>query len=216
MTTGDTDRPGDPEQPGAVDEAIWSELVAAFHAPSAPDDRMSWPAAENIAAAAPDDDAPPVDGQFHAAPDEPGAAAEDGERPGADRDGGPPSRVVRPAARTDAPPPPSAVTWTRPAEATGPRDWPTPEDDDSDASFLPSQLPPMPELPAAAKAAWIVGIGGPVYLALATILRWDTPQWAAALCLLGGILGFGYLVSRLKDRSDDPDDDDDPTYGAVL
>jgi hypothetical protein len=69
----------------------------------------------------------------------------------------------------------------------------------------------------ATKAAWLAGLGGPAYLALATLLHWQTPQWAALLCVLAGVVGFGYLVSRLKDRPDDGDDGpDDPTYGAVL
>ena len=39
----------------------------------------------------------------------------------------------------------------------------------------------------------------------------------AGVSLLAGIAGFGYLISRLKDRPDDDDDDpDDPTFGAVV
>jgi hypothetical protein len=220
MTTGDMDRPGDPDRPGAVDEAIWSELVAAFHEPSAPDERPPWPRAENLAAA-------PQSGEVIAAEPfhgEPGAEAPDaplgpaGEA-GGDRDGGPPSRVVRPAVRTDAPQlPPAAVTWTGPvAPPSGPRDWPAPTvDEDSIDGYVPPPIPPM-ELGGAAKAAWLAGIGGPLYLMAAAIVNWPTPRWAAALCLLGGIGGFGYLVSRLKDRQDDSDEDpDDPTYGAVV
>jgi hypothetical protein len=238
MTTGDMDHPGDPERPGGVDEAIWSELVAAFHAPSAPDAERPWPEAENLAAAPPQDgqetaaparpgparapspadDGPDGPGPHDAAPDQrpfPGAAAD----PGADREGGP-ARVVRPAARPGTPPqrPPASVTWTGPALGEGPRDWPSPPDEDGDLDrFVPPPVPPMPELSGAAKAAWLAGIGGPLYLMAATILNWDTPRWAAALCVLGGVGGFAYLVSRLQSRGDDSDDDpDDPTYGAVV
>jgi hypothetical protein len=189
MTTGDMDRPSEGERPGAVDDAVWTELVAAFHA-STGDQPGRWPDAENL----PDSGTQPLPGEIAPAT---------------------PSRVVRPAAQPGQQPPPPqtppAVTWTAP----GPRDWdraPEPEE-----GYTPPPPPPLPELGMATKAAWIAGLGGPTYLALATLLHWQTPQWAALLCVLSGVVGFAYLVSRLKDRPGDGDDDpDDPTYGAVL
>ncbi len=185
MTTGDmdrSDRPSEGERPGAVDDAVWTELVASFHASTA-DRQGAWPDSENL----------PGD------PDVPDAV------PTA------PSRVVRPAARPDVPPSaPPAVTWT----AEGPRDWEQPTDPADEEGYVPPPPPPLPELGVATKAAWLAGLGGPGYLALATILRWETPQWAALACVLAGVIGFGYLVSRLKDRPDD--EDDDPEDGAVL
>ena len=194
MTTGDMDRPSENERqnelPGAVDDEVWTELVASFHASTA--DRPGlWPDAENVATD------PPVPQPPHG-PEAPPAS---------------PSRVVRPAARPDDPPSaPPAVTWT----AAGPRDWDAPADPEHDG-FVPPPPPPLPALEAATKAAWLAGLGGPGYLALATIMHWQTPQWIALLCILGGVVGFGYLVSKLKDRPEDGDDDpDDPTYGAVV
>jgi hypothetical protein len=199
MTTGDMDRPSENDRqneipgPGAVDDEVWTELVASFHASTAEQPGL-WPDAENV----PGDPAADTPKQAPHAPEAAPAS---------------PSRVVRPAVRPDAPPPaPPAVTWT----AAGPRDWDTPTDPD-DEGFVPPPPPPLPALEAATKAAWLAGLGGPGYLALATIMHWETPQWIALMCILAGVIGFGYLVSRLKDRPEDGDDDpDDPTYGAVV
>jgi hypothetical protein len=98
----------------------------------------------------------------------------------------------------------------------GPRDWQAREGAE-DEGFVPPTPPPLPELGMATKAAWLMGLGGPAYLALTTVLHWQTPQWASLLCILSGIAGFAYLVTKLKDRPDDEDDDpDDPTFGAVV
>jgi hypothetical protein len=266
MTTGgDMDRPGEGDLPGAVDDAVWTELVASFHASTA--DRPGlWPDAENLPGEPGADAAAGTPGAGGAAGGGSGSGGGSGEggggtpgygsgpasgaqppqasahdagtipRPptGADRAhpaaGGfhgagaagvqptsasatPPSRVVRPAARPgqEQPPAPPAVTWT----AAGPRDY-APADPDDDG-YTPPPPPPLPELGMATKAAWLAGLGGPGYLTLATIAHWETPQWAALLCVLAGVAGFGYLVSKLKDRPDDEDDDpEDPNFGAVL
>lgn len=224
MTTGDMDRPSEGDRPGAVDDAVWTELVAAFHASTA-DQPGRWPDAENL----PGPEAQPnaEDGAYGGGAQSgsgtqgPHSSAGTGTGAGAGAPHGvgaspaTPSRVVRPAARPGQEQPPSAppaVTWTAP----GPRDWDTPAEP-AEEGYVPPPPPPLPELGMATKAAWIAGLGGPAYLALATLLHWQTPQWAALLCVLAGVVGFGYLVSRLKDRPDDGDDDsDDPTYGAVL
>ncbi len=215
MTTGDMDRPSEGDRPGAVDDAVWTELVAAFHA-STPDQPGRWPDAENLPepGTLSGDGAP---GSQHPASGAGGAGTGAGAGAGHGIGTTPatPSRVVRPAARPGQEQPPSAppaVTWT----ASGPRDWDTPTEP-VEEGYVPPPPPPLPELGMATKAAWVAGLGGPAYLALATLLHWQTPQWAALLCVLAGVVGFGYLVSRLKDRPDDGDDDpDDPTYGAVL
>ena len=278
MTTGDMDRPGEGERPGAVDDAVWTELVASFHASTA-DQVGLWPDAENLpgepdgrghgapgtgtpahpatdagatapgtglGGAASGTETGPAAGAgtpgFHAGTPEvrprpaagsprhgksrnpadsggvPGQGQGQGDSgsglnsgPGANTAPTSPSRVVRPAARPGqepAPPAPPAVTWT-----AGPRDWDTAES--AEDGYTPPPPPPLPELGMATKAAWIAGLGGPGYLALATILHWETPQWASLLCMLAAVVGFGYLVSRLKDSSDDEDDDPDD-YGAVV
>jgi len=258
MTTGDADRPADngEQRPGAVDDEIWTELVAAFHASPSHQPGL-WPDAEDLphdADAAEDDDeagaqpdAGPVPGLEpgpHRAPHSPSPDAGAGFGPGAPVHGdghpGGPARVVRPAAKPGAAPsgPPASVTWTGDAgtsvpaakgttphshratgsggaSGAGPRDWQRPEGVEEEG-FVPPTPPPL-ELGMATKAAWLLGLGGPLYLALATLLHWETPQWASLMCILAGISGFGYLVSRLKDRPDDDDDDpDDPTFGAVV
>jgi len=237
MTTGDMDRPSEGDRPGAVDDAVWTELVASFHASTA--DRPGlWPESENLpgdpdgpdphgpagsAAAATGPGAPGIgapapgrDGVLPADPGAgllPGAGAALGAAPGSSSPATP-ARVVRPAHRAGQEPPPvappAAVTWTG-----GPRDYAPAEPVDEDG-YVPPPPPPLPELGMATKAAWLAGLGGPGYLALATILQWNTPQWTLLLCVLSGVVGFGYLVSKLKDRPEDGDDPDDPTYGAVL
>lgn len=203
MTTGDMDRPSEGDRPGAVDDAVWTELVAAFHASTA-DQPGRWPDAENL----PDTGTRPQPGEGTLGQG-PASGHGIGTPPST------PSRVVRPASRPGREQPPSAppaVTWTAP----GPRDWDTPPEP-VEEGYVPPPPPPLPELGMATKAAWVAGLGGPSYLALATLLHWQTPQWAALLCVLAGVVGFGYLVSRLKGRPGDGDDDpDDPTYGAVL
>ena len=221
MTTGDMDRPSEGDRPGAVDDAVWTELVAAFHASTA-EQPGRWPDAENLPG--PETLAQPGDGgytdgtQSDPATQDPhsgsgGAGAGTGHGVGAAPTT--PSRVVRPAARPGQEQPPSAppaVTWTAP----GPRDWDSPAEP-VEEGYVPPPPPPLPEVGMSTKAAWLAGLGGPAYLALATLLHWETPQWAALLCVLAGVVGFGYLVSRLKDRPDDGDDDpDDPTFGAVV
>jgi hypothetical protein len=221
MTTGDMDRPSEGDRPGAVDDAVWTELVAAFHASTA-DQPGRWPDAENL----PRPDAQPneADGDFGdglqsatgtQGPHSTGGGTGPAAGHGVGATPTTPSRVVRPAVRPGQEQPPSAppaVTWTAP----GPRDWDTPSEP-AEEGYVPPPPPPLPELGMATKAAWLAGLGGPAYLALATLLQWQTPQWAALLCVLAGVVGFGYLVSRLKDRPDDGDDDpDDPTYGAVI
>ena len=253
MTTGDADRPADngEQRPGAVDDEIWTELVAAFHASPSHQPGL-WPDAEDLPrdadGAEDDDDAdgvqPDADAGPHRAPHSPDEGTGFGPGVPGHGDGHPggPARVVRPAARPGAAPsgPPASVTWTGDAGTSisaganttphshratgsggasgagaGPRDWPSPEGVEEEG-FVPPTPPPL-ELGMATKAAWLLGLGGPLYLALATVLHWDTPQWASLMCILAGIAGFGYLVSRLKDRPDDEDDDpDDPTFGAVV
>ncbi|MGH3417668.1 MAG: hypothetical protein ACRDSS_14450, partial [Actinocrinis sp.] len=127
MTTGDMDRPSEGERPGAVDDAVWTELVASFHASTA--DRPDlWPDAENL----------PGDSGGNAteakAPNQGGPAdAGAGGGPGVNAIPAAPSRVVRPASRPDVPASaPPAVTWT----AAGPRDWDTPAEPREQDGFV--------------------------------------------------------------------------------
>jgi hypothetical protein len=234
MTAMEGEPPGEGERPRAVDDEVWTELVASFHASStAPSAR--WPDAENVPL---DDDGfgPPEPDPDHAGPTGPGGppgplVSEGPAGPGS-------SRVVRPAFRPDGeaqretpPPVPPRPAGPRPSpegrppvtpreltywssSTLGPRDWDTvPEPDEP---YVPPAPPPLPEVSTAAKAALLVGLGGPGYLVVAAILNWQTPSWAALVCVLCGVAGFGYLVSRLKGSRDDDDDDPDDNFGAVI
>ncbi|HEY3866996.1 MAG TPA: hypothetical protein VGM10_01540 [Actinocrinis sp.] len=237
MTAMEGEPPGEGERPRAVDDEVWTELVASFHASStAPSAR--WPDAENLPQ---EDDGfgppePPAPDPDHLGlaglGDPPGgpAAFEGPAGPGS-------SRVVRPAFRPEgeaqreaappvpprpAVPPPSGVRppaaprestyWTSPT--IGPRDWDTAAEPDE--PYVPPAPPPLPEVSTAAKAALLVGLGGPAYLVVAAVLNWQTPSWAALVCVLCGVAGFGYLVSRLKGSRDEDDDDPDDNFGAVV
>ena len=173
-----TERPGEPDgPPDAEAEAVWNDLVAAFHETQAPEGPAPWPEAENVT------QQPPTSGSL-----EPGA------------------RVVRPAARPSAPRSvDTRLTWT--SGAIGPRDVPARREEEQPESFEPPTPEPLPSLDWPAKAAWIGALGGPGYLMAATIMNWQTPSWIAAGCALAGLCGFGYLVSRLKPHRDDDDDD---------
>ncbi|HEV2633961.1 MAG TPA: hypothetical protein VGX23_02370 [Actinocrinis sp.] len=210
MSTGDMDRPGDWEQPSGdrgpvIDEQVWSDLVAAFHAsPDAP------PSAEEQFELSTLTDPPTGPGHVVRSANWPQDTAQDEERtPGSGLADGR-----------------SAVTWTtggadalgRTGRAgAGPRSWPEPADPDEEG-FVPEPPPPLPEMTAGAKLAWLAGLGGPLYLMAATLLQWDMPAWASVLAAAGAVGGFLYLVSRLKDHRGGPDDEDpeDPTYGAVV
>lgn len=212
MSTGDMERPGDREQPPGdrgpvIDEQVWSDLVAAFHAsPDAP------PSAEE---------------QFELStlidpPAGPGHVVRSANRP---QDPAPPEEPKPGSGLADGR---SAVTWTTggagpagpgpaaaPGRLTGPRDW---DEDDPEDEFVPAVPPPLPEMTPGTKLAWLAGIGGPAYLMASTLLQWQMPVWASVLAAGGAVGGFLYLVSRLKDHRGGPDDEDpeDPTYGAVV
>lgn len=251
MTTADPGEPvpGEGER-GAVDDSVWTELVAAFHAsPGAPSDQ--WPDVENLS------------------PGENGRAdAPGGPWPGPPGGG---SRVVRPAVRPGEDPGPDGAergpggefdadfggsggigpddaghsvpdlaTWPdgepgadRPRQPRqlkygtgaggltywngtlgGPRDYEPAEP--GEEPYEPPVPPPLPELSAPAKGAILALIGGPGYLVVSAIMHWQTPEWAALLCVLAGVAGFGYLVSRLKSGKGDDDDPPDPNFGAVV
>ena len=207
MSTGDMERPGDWEQPAGdrgpvIDEQVWSELVAAFHAsPDAP------PSAEEQFELSTLIDPPAGPGHVVRSANRPPdpAEADTEPKPGAGLADGR-----------------SAVTWTTGGAALGgprrgPRDWDE-QAADPDDEFVPEVPPPLPEMSPGAKLAWLAGIGGPVYLMAATLLQWDMPAWASVLAAGGAVGGFLYLVSRLKDHRGGPDDEDpeDPTYGAVV
>jgi hypothetical protein len=110
-----TDRPGEPDGPtDAEAEAVWNDLVAAFHENQA-EGPAPWPDAENV------NQQPPGSGSL-----EPGA------------------RVVRPAARPPSAPRPvdQQLTWT--SGVIGPRDSiAPPEQPESFEPPTPEPLPSL-------------------------------------------------------------------------
>jgi hypothetical protein len=78
--------------------------------------------------------------------------------------------------------------------------------------YVPPDPPPLPEGDAISRFAWIGVIGGPVFLIVAALLRWELAGWTGALPLVAFMAGFVTLVARMRDRPDDSDPDD----GAVV
>jgi hypothetical protein len=95
--------------------------------------------------------------------------------------------------------------------------WPDREDQDDDAEtderFIPPHIAPLPKLDPVARGAWTALFGGPGYLFVATMLRWQVPGWAQLAAIIAFIAGFVVLVSRLGDG---PSRRDGPDQGAVV
>ncbi|MFD3517303.1 hypothetical protein [Streptomyces sp. NPDC058657] len=113
----------------------------------------------------------------------------------------------------------SSVVFAPGVGTAGPRDHQLAEskEDDLDESDEGHFVPPDPELPEAdvtSKFAWLAVIGGPVLLLLAVVLGWDMTWWLQVLGIGGFLGGFGTLVSRMTQGSDD--EDEDPGRGAVV
>ncbi|HEY5183377.1 MAG TPA: hypothetical protein VIM19_00390 [Actinomycetes bacterium] len=77
--------------------------------------------------------------------------------------------------------------------------------------YVPPPPPPLPETTPATRFAWAGALGGPAAFVLATLLGWQLDGWVLLVAAVAFLAGFGYLVSRLKDR-----DTDDPDDGAVV
>lgn len=77
--------------------------------------------------------------------------------------------------------------------------------------YVPPPPPPLPQTSAATRFAWAGALGGPVVFVVATMLGWQLDGWVLLLAAVAFVAGFGYLISRLKDR-----DTDDPDDGAVV
>jgi hypothetical protein len=77
--------------------------------------------------------------------------------------------------------------------------------------YVPPPPPPLPETTAATRFAWAGALGGPAVFVLATLLGWQLDGWLLLVAAVAFLAGFGYLISRLKDR-----DTDDPDDGAVV
>lgn len=109
---------------------------------------------------------------------------------------------------------PSVHSVTVYAAGTGPRDWNADEEDDDEGHFVPPEPPPLPETDPTTKFAWLAVLGGPLLLLAAVLFRIDMTWWIITLGVGGFLGGFGTLVARMRDDSDD--DFDDPGRGAVV
>jgi hypothetical protein len=111
-------------------------------------------------------------------------------------DAGEPGRAAPPSGDEGWPEVPAA----RPAEARA-----------EEERYVPPPPPPLPETTAATRFAWAGALGGPAIFVLASLLGWQLDGWVLLLAAVMFLAGFGYLISRLKDR-----DTDDPDDGAVV
>lgn len=100
------------------------------------------------------------------------------------------------------------------AAGTGPRNWSAAEEDEDEGHFVPPEPPPLPETDPTTKFAWLAVLGGPLLLLAAVLFRIEMTWWIITLGVGGFLGGFGTLVARMRDDSDD--DFDDPGRGAVV
>jgi hypothetical protein len=179
---GDRDGDGDTAAGRAArdEEAIWAEIVASFDMDTTTDDAPPPWPEEEDLPRAEDDDS--------------GQGGKDGHD-GQDRSGRlPTARVIKP------------------------EDELLDEDDDLDEDdeaedeghFVPPPPPPLPSADTTTKAAWVALFGGPLYLLISAVLRWQVPGWVAFLAVAAFVGGFVTLVLRMGDDPRDPDD------GAVV
>ena len=75
--------------------------------------------------------------------------------------------------------------------------------------YLPPEPPPLPQGDTVSRFAWLGAIGGPILLIISGFLH--LPAVVNVLAVAGFVGGFGVLVARMPDRSDD-----DPGDGAVV
>jgi hypothetical protein len=95
----------------------------------------------------------------------------------------------------------------------GPRDWEAAEDED-EGHFVPPEPPPLPQADLTTKLAWVAVLGGPLLLVGAALLQQEMTWWLATLGIGGFLGGFGTLVARMRDDSDD--EWPNPGGGAVV
>ncbi|GAB2595215.1 hypothetical protein GCM10027168_29870 [Streptomyces capparidis] len=190
------------------DDAVWEQLVASFAADPPSGGARPWPEAEQV-----DDDRDDGeragDGDRNAddADDRNADDADDrDDDEGEDTAGGPGDGSLNTTR--------SILVATGPVHhprELGPRDHEEVEDEDH---FVPPPPPPLPKVDTTTKFAWIAVLGGPLLL-LAMVLAQQPITWWMAVLGVGGFLGgFGTLVFRMPDRTEE--DEEDPDGGAVV
>lgn len=205
----DAERGEEPERQGPEgsgtplppeEEAAWAAIVAGYgkepdlDEPAAPSEDGAEPADETERK--PDGERLRKSDDAEPAPDAPSPDDEAaGEAPPAPRS---PGEVVR--------------SFTVYAPGTGPRDWSAREDPEDD-HFVPPEPPPLPETDTATKFAWLGAVGGPLLLIGAAVFGIEYTWWLVTLGFGGFIVGFGTLLTHLRDGDDEGDD---PGGGAVV
>lgn len=118
-------------------------------------------------------------------------------------------RVIRPAVPADPAPSPAGsrhVDDLADDSALGsgsdPRD-----------RYVPPPVPALPRSSSVTRAAWAALFGGPAFLFLGTLLKWNAPAWAELTAIAAFVVGFVLLVVRLGDG---PSKGDGPDQGAVV
>jgi hypothetical protein len=173
----------EPDRNESTDEATWLDLVARLQETSETDPRRQPPA--------------------------PGSADDGGQgtHPAPGPAVPPAAGPLSPAERTRAifenqplrrgPQPPAA--------GTGPRDY-TPEQDETDGSFVPEEPPPLGSGEPLVILAWLGAAGGPLLLLLFAMF-WRGAPMAVVLGIVAiFVTCAGYLLFRLPQSRDEGDD----------
>lgn len=195
---------------GDGDEAVWLDLIARFDAPDPEDGESPWPDREDLA------------GPVTVAPTMPEApeTLPDGlpREPPTNPTGLPPVHGglgepwPGPAGQAGHGQPQDGQGQSRPGQTTGPRDAPVHEDPAAD-HYVPPVPPPLPRLHAATRGAWLLLLGGPLYLLISTAVGATITGFAAFLAVAAFVTGFVVLVLRM-DNGRPPDSGSDD--GAVV
>jgi hypothetical protein len=204
----DGDVPGGTGAGGDGDEAVWLDLVARFDAPDPDDGDSPWPDREDLAGPVRVTPTMPEtlpDALPHEPPTNPTGLPGLpvlGDRPPSDR----PPRSASGAAG------PRQYGKGQGAAGTGPRDAPIP-DDPAEEHYVPPVPPPLPRLQAATRGAWLLLLGGPLYLLISTAVGATISAFAAFLAVAAFVTGFVIIVLRM-DNGRPPDSGSD--NGAVV
>ena len=195
----DGDVPGGTGTGGDGDEAVWLDLVARFDAPDPAGEDSPWPDREDLA------------GPVSVTPTMPETLPDGLPRePPANPTGLPAFGGLAEERPAGQPWPPSAGHGL--GRGAGPRDAAIPADP-ADEHFVPPEPPPLPRLHAATRGAWLLLLGGPLYLLISTALGAPISGVAAFLAVAAFVTGFIVLVLRM-DNGRPPDSGSD--NGAVV
>jgi hypothetical protein len=86
-------------------------------------------------------------------------------------------------------------------------------EDDDDAHFVPPEPAPVPRGDSRLRWAWAGALGAPLLAILLPLLGWGLDGLTGIGLVLAFLVGFGYLISRLREG---PRVDGGPDDGAVV